>query len=68
MLYMAVLGLQILKRGAKWSAERRKGGKVLCCFFLLLLLLLLLLFLLCFFFPAHFSLLRHPHYLTPKPG
>ena len=45
MLYMAVLGLQILKRGVKWSAERKKGGKVLCCFFLLLLL-----FLLCFFF------------------
>jgi len=59
---MAVLGLQILKSRAKWSAERKKGGKVLCCFFVVVVVF-------CFvFFPAHFSLLRHPHYLTPKPG
>ena len=48
-----------MEHGQKKKEER---------FFAVFFSLLLLLFLLYFFFPAHFSLLRHPHYLMPKPG
>ena len=46
-----------MERGEK---KRRKGSLL---FFLVVVVVFAL-----FFFPAHFSLLRHPHYLTPKPG
>ena len=49
-----------MERGEK---KRRKGSLL----FFLVVVVVVVVFAL-FFFPAHFSLLRHPHYLTPKPG
>lgn len=46
----------------------KKGRKGSLLFFLVVVLVVAVVVFALFFFPAHFSLVRHPHYLTPKPG